>query len=183
MNPQPMPPTNDPRIAAAVVAAVATGAVSRTSLAALEELLTHSIRLRDLYKNARWQIPSGQFPELRRILDDHYREQLSLIDVIVDRIRILGGSVGVFASEFLQSGQSCRLLRGPGALNALLHDFLDAHELVLSAVRPHDANDDHSWMRDFAVGRVVLTNEQQCESINGMLLRNEPLQRFRQADF
>jgi starvation-inducible DNA-binding protein len=183
MNPRSMRPTNDPRVAPAVVAATAANAASRTPLAVLEELLTHSIRLRDMYKNARWQIPGGQFVGLRRILDDHYKEQLSLVDVIVDRIRVLGGAVGVFASEFLQSAPSYRLLRGPRALNRLLHDFFDAHESILSAARPHDSNDDQPWVRDFAVGQVVLTNEQQCESINGVLLKNEPPLRFRQADY
>jgi starvation-inducible DNA-binding protein len=168
--------------AAAALAGSAADAVSRRPVVVLEELLTQSIQLRDMYKNARWQVPSGQFGELRRILEDHYKEQLSLIDVIVDRIRVLGGAVGVFASEFLQSTRFCRLLRGPRALNRLLHDFLEAHESVLSAARPHDSNGDHQWMRDFAVGRVVLTNEQQCESINGMLLRNDPQQRLLQSD-
>jgi DNA-binding ferritin-like protein len=118
-----MRPTKDPRIVPAVVAATAADAASRTPLAVLEELLTHSIRLRDLYKNARWQFPSSQFGGLRRILDDHYKEQVSLIDVILDRIRVLGGTVGVFAGE------------------------------------------------------------QQCESINGVLLKSEPPLRFRQTDF
>ncbi len=154
----------------------------RTTVAVLEELLTHSIHLREFYKNARWQIPSSQFHELRRMLDDHYKGQLSLIDVVVDRIRILGGTVRVFASEFLRSTQFCRVLRGSGALNRLLHDLLEAHESVLSAARPHDSNDHHRWVRDFAVGQVVLTNEQQCELINGMLLSNEPQQVFRQTN-
>jgi hypothetical protein len=64
----------------------------------------------------------------------------------------------------------------------LLQDLFEAHELVLSAARPHDSNDDHHWVRDFAVGQVVLTNNQQCELINGILLSNEPEQRFRQSD-
>jgi starvation-inducible DNA-binding protein len=182
MNPRSMRPTNDRRTASAMVAATAADAASRTPIAVLEELLTHSIRLRDLYKNARWQISSGQCGGLRRILDDHYKEQLSLIDVIIDRIRVLGGAVGVFASEFLQSPPSCRL-RGPRGLNRLLHDFFDAHESVLSAARPHDANDDQPLVRDSAVGQVVLINEQQCESINGVLLKNELPLRFRQTDF
>ena len=110
MNPRSMRPMNHPRIVPAVVAATAADAASPTPIAVLEELLTHSIRLRDLYKNARRQIPSGQFGGLRRILDDRYKEQVRLIDVIVDRIRVLGGAVGVFASEFLQSAPSCRLL-------------------------------------------------------------------------
>jgi DNA-binding ferritin-like protein len=183
MNPRSMLPTNHPRIARAVAAATAADAASRTPLAVLEELLTHSIRLRDLYENARWQIPNGQFGGLRRILDDHYKEQVRLIDVIVDRIRILGGAVGVFASEFLQSAPSCRLLPGPRALNRQLHEFFDAHESVLSAARPNDSTDEHPWVHDFAVGQVVLTNEQQCESINGVLLKNDPPLRFRQTDF
>lgn len=173
---------NEVGIEPASVAAASAEAASRRPLAVLEELLTHSIRLRDLYKNARWQIPSGQLRELRGILNDHYKEQLGLIDVIVDRIRALGGAVGVFASEFIQSTQACRPLRGPRALNRLLHDFLDAHDSVLSAARPHDSDDGQRWVRDLAVGQVVLTNEQQCELINGMLLKSEPLLRFRQMD-
>ena len=164
-----------------MVAATAADAASRSPLAVLEKLLTHSIRLRDLYKNARWRFPSGQFGGLRRIF--HYKEQVSLIDAIVDRIPVLGGTVGVFASEFLQSAPSCRLLRGPRALDQLLHEFFDAHESVLSVARPRDANDDQPWVRDFAVGQVALTNEQQRESINEVLLKNEPPLRFRQADF
>lgn len=165
-----------------VVAAAAADAASSTPLAVLEELLTHSIQLRDLYKSARRQISSGQHAELHRILDEHYKEQLSLIDVIVDRIRLLGGAVGVFASDFLQGEQSCRLLRGPGALNRLLHDFLDAHESILGAACEHDSNDHHP-SHDFAVGVVVLANEKQCDSITEVLLTSESPLRFRQADF
>jgi starvation-inducible DNA-binding protein len=182
MNPRSMRPTNHPRITPAGAAATAADAASRTPLAVLEEMLTHSIRLRDLYKNARWQISSGQFGGLRRILDDHYKEQVRLIDVIVDRIRVLGGTVGVFASEFLQSAPSCRLLPGPRALNRLLHEFFDAHESVLGAARSNDSNDERPWVHDFAVGQVVLTNEQQCESINGVLLKNEAPLRVCQTD-
>lgn len=164
------------------VVATLDEAGSRTTVAVLEELLTHSIHLREFYKNARWQVPSSQFLDLRRMLDDHYKEQVSLVDVLVDRIRILGGAVRVFASEFLQRSQFCRVLRGPRAVNRLLHELLEAHESVLSAARPHDSNDHHHWVRDFAVGQVVLTNEQQCELISGMLLSNEPQQVFRQTD-
>jgi DNA-binding ferritin-like protein len=172
---------NNMRSAPTAVSAAAADAASRTTGAVLEELLTQTIRLRDLYKYARRQVPSTQFGELRRTLDDHYQEQLSLVDVIVDRIRVLGGTVGVFASEFLHSSQVCRPLRGPGALNRLILDLLEAHESVLSAARPHYSNDDHQWMRDFVVGQVVLTNEQQCELVGGMLLKNEPQQRLSQA--
>src|SRR5271165_2362123 len=45
-----------PTIAPTIVAATAADGQSHTTVAVLEELLTQSIRLRDLYKNARWQI-------------------------------------------------------------------------------------------------------------------------------
>ena len=39
---------------------------------ALEVLLAHSIHLRDLYKNARWQTADIQFRRLRQLFDGHY---------------------------------------------------------------------------------------------------------------
>jgi starvation-inducible DNA-binding protein len=154
----------------------------RSSVAVLEEVLTESIRLRDSYKHARLQIPSGRSSELSRVLNEHYQEQVELVDVIVDRIRALGGAVGVFASEFLQSPQYCRMLRGPSAFQQLLRGLLDAHESILSTARPPHANDDAAWMHDFAVGRVVLANEQQCDVIDKVLHTNAPGAMLRQTD-
>ena len=175
MNPQSMSKETNVEV---IIGATSADPGSLTSVALLEELLTESIRLRDLYKNARLQIPSGQYRELRRIVDHHYKQQFGIIDLIVDRIRALGGAVGLFASEFLQSGQYCRVLRGPQALNRLLHDFLEAHESLLSMARLHCSNDATYWVRDFAVGQVVLANERQSELISEILLRSDPQQRL-----
>lgn len=148
-------------------------------LAVLEQLLVQSIRLRDLHMNTRWQISSGgEFGEIRKMLNDHYKEQLSLIGTLVDRLRILGGAARVFAADFLQRGEACRVIRGPRALNQLLYDLLEAHEAVLAAARPHDAHEDLYSVRDFAVGQVVLTNEQQWEIVNDRVMAARPQQRF-----
>jgi hypothetical protein len=64
----------------------------------------------------------------------------------------------------------------------MLSDFLEAHESVLSAAQPHHSNGDQQWMRDFAVGQVVLTNQQQCELITDMVLKIEPHPKLRQTD-
>jgi starvation-inducible DNA-binding protein len=162
--------------------AAVTGGNSFNAVAVLEQLLIQSIRLRDLHMNARWQISGSQFSEIRKMLNDHHKEQLSLIDLLVDRIRILGGAARVFASDFLQRTQFCRVIRGPRALHQLLLDLLEAHEAVLSAAHPHDSNDELHWVRDFAVGQVVLTNEQQWEIINGKVLSAGPQQRFLETD-
>src|ERR1700722_13222633 len=86
----------------------ASDADSHGTLGVLEELLIQSIHVRDLYRNARWQISGSEFPELRQMLDDHYKEQLSLIGLLLDRIRMLGGAAHVFARVFLQSTGLCR---------------------------------------------------------------------------
>ena len=65
MNLRSMRPTKDPRIVPAVVAATAADAASRTPLAVLEELLTHSIRLRDLYKRVFVISCGGTWPHAR----------------------------------------------------------------------------------------------------------------------
>jgi DNA-binding ferritin-like protein len=152
------------------------------TVSVLEDLLIQSNGLRNVHKSARWQIPGGRFDEIRKILDDHYKEQLRVIGLLADRIRTLGGAARVFASDFLQSTQFCRVLRGPRAVNQLLRDLLEVHESVLSAARPHNSNEDQHWVRDFAVGQVMLTNEQQCETINGKLLSTGPQQRLLEMD-
>src|ERR1700679_2157377 len=65
----------------------------------LEELLTHSIHLRDIYKNARWQTADLQFRSLRQLFDGHYNEQIQLVDLLVDRIRALNGAGRIFAGD------------------------------------------------------------------------------------
>lgn len=146
--------------------AAAAGGNSYNTVAVLEQLVIQSIRVHDLHINARWQISDGQFDGIRKMLNDHQKEQLGLIGLLVDRIRILGGAGRVFASDFLQRSQFCRVIRGPRALNQLLRDLVEAHEAVLSAAHPHDSHDDLHRVRDFAVAQVVFTNEQQCETIN-----------------
>ena len=145
---------------------------SDTAIAPFDELLAHSIRLRDLYKNARCQISDPQCRPLRLLFDDHYREQLRLVDVLIDRVRALGGASRIFADDFLQSPHLTHALRGRQAQNRLLREMLEAHEWVLSAARPDGTSDvygEGSWVRDFAVGQVVLSNDLQSRSIGELL--------------
>lgn len=171
----------DPSIAVPTMSA-AKG--SRKTVAVLDELLAHSIRLRDLYKNARWQTSDIQFQQLHCLFDGHYKEQLRLVDVLIDRIRMLGGAGRVLAGNFLQGTQFSYALRGRQSPIRLLRDLLDAHEMVLSAAQPTgrtEMQSDPSWTRDFAVGQVVLTNDLQSWSIDEQVVNYESKQRFRQT--
>lgn len=146
------------------------------AVALLEELLTHTLRLRDLYKSARCQAAGIQLLHLRPLFDTHYEEQLALVDLLVDRIRALGGASRVLAGSFLQGTASSYPLRGHLARQRLLCDLLDAHEMVTGAA-PALAHD-QSAAQDFAVGRVLLTNDQQGRSVQEHLLRLDQGRRF-----
>ena len=146
---------------------------SRRTAALLEELLVHSIKLRDLYKSARWQTADIQFRGLRILFEDHYKEQLRLVDVLLDRLRMLGGAGCALASLLLQGTQFSCALRGRVLPIRLLHGLLEAHETVLAAARSgangHECADT-ATSRDFAAGQVVLVNDMQFQSISDQLI-------------
>ena len=152
----------------------------------LDELLTQTLPLRDLYKSARCQAADIQFRHLRPLFDAHYEEQLTLVDVLVDRIRALGGASRVLAGSFLQGTPSAYPLRGHLARKRLLCDILDAHETVMSAAHPAGAysqQTDFSAVQDFVVGQVLLTNDQQGCSVREQLLRLDQARRFAISNF
>jgi starvation-inducible DNA-binding protein len=152
----------------------------------LDELLTHTLPLRDLYKGARCQAADIDLRHLRPLFDTHYEEQLSLVDLLVDRIRALDGSSRVLAGSFLQGSPRAYASRGHSARKRLLSDLLDAHEMVTSAAHApgtYGQQPDSSAVRDFAVGQVLLTNDQQGRLVQEELLRLDQARRFAVSSF
>jgi starvation-inducible DNA-binding protein len=150
---------------------------AQKAIGLLDELLTYTLQLRDLYKSARCQTSDIRLRHLRPLFDTHYKEQLALVDVLVDRIRALGGASRVLAGAFLQGTPPSYALRGRSAPNRMFCDLLDAHEIVLSAA--HTAG----TFRDFAVGQVLLTNDQQGGSVREQLVRLDQAGRFAISNF
>jgi starvation-inducible DNA-binding protein len=147
----------------------------------LDELLTHTLALRELYKSARCQTADIHSRHLRPLFDAHYKEQLVLVDALIDRIRALGGASRVLAGAFLQGTPPSYALRGHVAPNRLLCDLLDAHEIVMSAAHMAGTNNlqaDSSAVHDFAVGRVALTNDLQRFSVEEQLAKLDQAGRF-----
>jgi starvation-inducible DNA-binding protein len=139
------------------------------TVAVLEELLAQSIHLRDLYKHARCQTSDIQFFRVRQLFDAHYRGQLRLVDVLIDRMRTLAGASGVLAGDLLIGTHFSLSIRGRASIARVLRELLEVHELVLSTALPTGTNDalsDQSWNRDFAVGQVVLTNDLQRSAVS-----------------
>ena len=146
------------------------------TVAVLEKLLAQSICLRDLYKHARRQTSDIQYCRLRQIFDAHYSGQSRIVDVLIDRIRVLAGTSGVVARDLLNGNHFSLSIRGREFISQLLYELLEAHEQLLSTALPtwtNDAPNDRSWYRDFAVGQVVLTNDLQRAAVGDHLTNRD----------
>jgi len=141
------------------------------TVAILEELLAQSIRLRNLYKAARWQTCNGELCRMHQLFEGHYKEQLHLVDVLIDRVRMLGGTGRVLAGDFLKGTPLRCEVRGHSAPGRLVEELLDAHESVLSTAQPAGANDKRQSGHEYAVGLVVLTSDLQSVSLREQWLR------------
>ena len=65
--------------------------VCQTSVEALNQVLADTITLRDLYKKHHWQVAGPTFYQLHLLFDKHYEEQTELVDLVAERIQMLGG--------------------------------------------------------------------------------------------
>jgi starvation-inducible DNA-binding protein len=135
-----------------------------STLLLLDELLTQSIGLRDLYRSARRGSSEMPSSRLRALFDEHYKEQLRLVDLLVDRLRMLGGVQHLSAGEFLQGSEVSYVLRNHQMRNRLFRELLESHESILGIAR------DGSWFHDFAVGQVILSNELQSQTVCELML-------------
>jgi starvation-inducible DNA-binding protein len=162
------------------------GLMAHKTIVLLDELLTHTLALRDLYKSARCQATDIQLRHLRPLFATHYDEQLALVDMLVDRIRALGGASRVLAGAFLPGTATCYALRGHAASSRLLCDLLDAHEIVMSTAYTagaHGQQIDSTAVQDFAVGKVLLTNDQQGCSVREQLVKFDQARSFAISSF
>src|SRR5262245_54900274 len=66
-------------------------ATRKESVENLNQLLADTISLRDLYKKHHWQLAGPAFYQLHLLFDKHYGEQNDIVDVIAERIQVLGG--------------------------------------------------------------------------------------------
>src|ERR1700716_2839353 len=57
----------------------------------LNQVLADTMTLRDLYKKHHWQVAGHTFYQLHLLFDKHYKEQNDLVDVLAERIQLLGG--------------------------------------------------------------------------------------------
>ena len=136
----------------------------RASADSLNQLLADTITLRDLYKKHHWQVSGPTFYQLHLLFDKHFNEQNELVDLIGERIMMLGGVSVAMSADVAEMTRVPRPPRGREEVPVQISRLLHAHEIVLKEARAlartaAEAGDDGT--NDLAVSNVIRTNEMQ----------------------
>jgi starvation-inducible DNA-binding protein len=69
----------------------------------LNRLLADTMTLRDLYKKSHWQVAGPTLYQLHLLYDKHHGEQAELVDLIAERIQLLGGVTIAMAADVAET--------------------------------------------------------------------------------
>src|SRR3984893_4814133 len=131
----------------------------------LNQLLADSMTLRDLYKKSHWQVAGPTFYQLHLLFDKHFDEQVEIVDLIAERIQLLGGVSLAMAADVAETTRIERPPRGREEVPVQISRLLEAHELIIKEARTmakkaDEAGDDGT--NDVLVSDVIRTNELQA---------------------
>jgi starvation-inducible DNA-binding protein len=134
------------------------------SISILNQLLADTMTLRDLYKKHHWQVSGATFHQLHLLFDKHYREHLTLVDAIAERVQMLGGISIAMGADVAEMTVIPRPPRGREEVPVQLSRLLAAHEMVILQVRRgakkvSALGDDGT--NDLLVSNVLRTHEMQ----------------------
>ena len=139
--------------------------VCEESVENLNQLLADTMTLRDLYKKHHWQVAGPTFYQLHLLFDKHYGEQNELVDMIAERIQMLGGVALAMAPDIAEATLIPRPPKGRETAPAQIIRLLQAHQMVLKeshtmAGLADDRGDDGT--NDLIVSDIIRTNEMQA---------------------
>jgi starvation-inducible DNA-binding protein len=128
----------------------------------LNQLLADAMTLRDLYKKSHWQVAGPTFYQLHLLFDKHFNEQVEIVDLIAERVQLLGGLAIAMAHDVAETTRIERPPRGREEVPVLFSRLLDAHQIVIRhsrklAERATQLGDQGT--NDLLVSDVLRTNE------------------------
>src|SRR6185295_10787243 len=106
--------------------------VCAQSVKRLNQILADTMSLRDLYKKSHWQVVGPTFYQLHLLFDKHYDEQVELVDLIAERIQLLGGISIAMAPDVAELTRVQRPPRGREEVPVQISRLLAAHEVILN---------------------------------------------------
>jgi starvation-inducible DNA-binding protein len=134
----------------------------RESAANLNQVLADTMTLRDLYKKHHWQVSGPTFYQLHLLFDKHFNEQNELVDLIAERIMMLGGVSIAMAADVAETTVIPRPPKGREEVPVQISRLLQAHEIVLKEARAmakKAAEEGDDGTNDLLVSNVIRTNE------------------------
>jgi starvation-inducible DNA-binding protein len=156
----------------------------RGSVDNLNQLLADTITLRDLYKKHHWQVSGHTFYQLHLLFDKHFGEQSELIDMIAERIMMLGGISVAMAADVAEMTLIPRPPKGREEVPVQISRLLHAHEIVLEEARTmarQADRDGDDGTNDLLVSNVIRTNESQVWFVAEHVV-DEPLVRAEEQE-
>lgn len=138
--------------------------VCLASAADLNQVLADTITLRDLYKKHHWQVVGPTFYPLHLLFDKHYEAQNELVDLLAERIQLLGGISVAMAHDVIELTKIERPPKGREEVPVQISRLLEAHEIILKEARDFAAKADEDGdqgTNDVLISDVIRTNELQ----------------------
>jgi starvation-inducible DNA-binding protein len=153
-------------------------AVCKKSVALLNQCLADTITLRDMYKKHHWQVVGPTFNQLHLMYDQHYEGQVLLVDILAERVQLLGGIALAMAADIAETTKIPRPPRGREPAAVQIRRLAEAHELIIvgareAASKVDEAGDDGS--NDVLVSNVLRTNELQVWFLTEHLVAASPV--------
>src|SRR5258708_24952514 len=130
----------------------------------LNQLLADTITLRDLYKKHHWQVSGPTFYQLHLLFDKHFNEQNDLVDLIAERIMMLGGVSIAMSADVAEMTLIPRPPKGREEVPVQISRLLHGHEIVLKEARTmarQAAEDGDDGTNDLLVSNIIRPNEMQ----------------------
>lgn len=154
-----------------------SAAACKEAVENLNQLLADTMTLRDLYKKHHWQVAGPTFFQLHLLFDKHYKEQEELVDLIAERIQILGGVSLAMAPDVAETTLIPRPPKGREEVPVQISRLLHAHEILIEEARAMArlaAKQDDQGTNDLLVSDVIRRNELQVWFVAAHVV-DEPL--------
>ena len=139
----------------------------------LNQLLADSIVLRDMYKKHHWQVAGPTFYQLHLLFDKHFSEQVEIVDLIAERVQLLGGVSIAMGGDAQADSKIPAPPRGKEEVPVQISRLLEAHKLIMQdchdiAEAADKAGDDGT--NDLVVSDVLRPNELESWFIGNHLV-------------
>ncbi len=153
--------------------------VRKASCEALNQVLADTIQLKSLYKKSHWQVSGQTFYQLHLLFDKHAEEQEALVDVIAERVQVLGGIATGMPADVARMTKIANPQPGAEEVPVEISELLEGHELICKEARKYAKSADEAGdagTDDLLISQVLRTNELQAWFIATHLV-DEPLTR------